>query len=108
MDRTLLSLQQAVSMAKSPPRGGRKRWRRPTADEIKALRKRLELSQAEFARKYGLDPGSLKHWEHNRRAPEQSSCLLLKMIACEPQTMARLVHLVQHAADEKENELEPA
>jgi len=106
MDRTSISLQQAVAIAKSA-RGGRKRWPQPSGAEIKNLRQRLGLSQAEFARQFGLDLASLKHWERGRRFPEQGNCLILKMIDEDPTSMAKLVHKVQTKVEE-EKELEPA
>ena len=105
MDRTTLSLQQAVSIVKSDRGGRRKRWPKPSGAEIKNLRQRLELSQAEFARRFGLDLASLKHWEGGRRIPEQGNCLILQMIEEDPASVARLVHKVQSKVEEKELEL---
>jgi putative transcriptional regulator len=105
MDRTLLSLQQAASIARSSRRGGRKRWSQPRGPEIKQLRERLGFSQAEFARRFGLDLASLKNWERERRIPEQGNCLLLRMIEEDPGTVARLVRRVQVKTEEDEVEI---
>lgn len=106
MDKTLVSLKQAVEIARSLPKGGHKRWPRPRGADIQELRKRLGLSQTEFARRFGLELASVKSWENDRRVPEQPSCLLLKMIGHDPMTVAKLVHKVQAEVDKKE--FEPA
>lgn len=112
MDRTLLSLEQAVSIARSRVRG-QKRWPPPRGEEIKKLRQRLKLSQAEFARRFGLDLASLKNWENERRIPEQGNCLLLQMIDCDPKAVEKLVHHAEARSNERNEqtgskELEPA
>jgi putative transcriptional regulator len=106
MDKTLVSLRQAVKIVRSLPKGGQKRWPRPQGTEIQRLRARLGMSQAEFARRFGLELASLKSWENDRRVPEQPSCLLLKMIGQDPMAVAKLVHKVQAEVDKKE--FEPA
>jgi putative transcriptional regulator len=105
MERTAHSLQQAIEIAR---RGGRKRWPKPTGEELKKLRLQLGLSQAEFARRFGLDVASVKSWEAERRVPEQSTCLLLRMIECDPTTVERLVNRAQLLVTEKQEVLEPA
>ena len=40
------------------------------ANEVKALRERLDLTQAEFARRFGLSIDSLRQWEQGRREPD--------------------------------------
>lgn len=105
MDRTLVSLEQAVAIARSRSRG-QKRWPAPRGVEIKKLRERLGLSQSEFARRFGIDLASLKNWENERRIPEQGNCLLLKMIECDAQAVQTLVDRAESKT--LKNELEPA
>lgn len=103
MDRTLQSLKEAISIVRSNPRR-RKQWPRLTGSQIKEIRERLELSQAEFARRFGLDLASVRHWERDRREPEQGNCLILRMVECDPAVVAKLVHRVRTKVGEDELE----
>jgi putative transcriptional regulator len=49
-----------------------------------ALRKRLGLSQAEFARQFMLNLGTLQDWEQGRRAPEDIARAYLRVIERNP------------------------
>lgn len=51
---------------------------------IKAMRKRLNLSQHAFARKYGLDVRALQNWEQGNRNPGRGSLTLLELISAAP------------------------
>jgi putative transcriptional regulator len=49
-----------------------------------ALRKRLGLSQAEFARQFMLNLRTLQDWEQGRRAPEDIARAYLRVIERNP------------------------
>lgn len=53
-----------------------------------AVRKRQKLSQAEFAKRYGLPAGTIKDWEQKWRQPDRAAMLLLKVIEQAPETVA--------------------
>ena len=55
---------------------------RPKA--LVALRKRLGLSQAEFARQFMLNLRTLQDWEQGRRAPEDIARAYLRVIERNP------------------------
>jgi len=50
-----------------------------------ALRRRLKLSQAAFARRYGIPVGTLRDWEQARRAPDACARAYLAVIAGAPE-----------------------
>jgi DNA-binding transcriptional regulator YiaG len=50
-----------------------------TAKQIKKMRKKTGLSQAKFAKKFGLNFRTLQGWE-TRRKPSNMACQLLKTI----------------------------
>jgi len=52
--------------------------------DIVALRERLGLSQAAFARRFHIDPRMLQQWEQGRRAPEDIARLYLRVIERNP------------------------
>jgi|SRR5882724_1877080 len=83
--------EQALKHAQARRRGDGPRWTVPTGDQIRALRLRLDLTQREFARRFGFDLDSVKSWETSRRIPDQSKCLLLVMIEMDAPVVAALV-----------------
>ena len=64
-----------------------------TADEVltttRSVRKRLGLSQAEFAARYHVPIGTLRDWEQNRKQPDAPALAYLHVIAREPDMVAR-------------------
>jgi putative transcriptional regulator len=61
----------------------------PKTVDIAKLRHRLGLSQAAFARTFGLDVTALHAWEQGRRRPDRAARVLLAVIAKEPQAVLR-------------------
>ena len=64
--------------------------RRPFPD-VRGLRKRLGLTQEEFAREFGLNIWTLRDWENHRREPEGPAQTLLKVIAQAPEIVRKAV-----------------
>jgi putative transcriptional regulator len=58
---------------------------------VKALRQRLGMSQAEFARAFRLPINTLRDWERHRSAPDAPARALLLAIERDPETMKRLL-----------------
>lgn len=56
----------------------------PSKVDVRALRDRLELSQSEFACRFGFSVGELRHWERGRRSPSRAARILLAVIAHAP------------------------
>ena len=61
----------------------------PDRVNVAKLRHRLGLSQAAFARSFGLDVTALHAWEQGRRRPDRAARVLLAVIAKEPQAVLR-------------------
>lgn len=57
--------------------------------DIAATRRRLGLSQAEFAAWFGISPGTLRNWEQGRRVPEGPARVLLRVIERDPEAVRR-------------------
>jgi putative transcriptional regulator len=57
--------------------------------DIAATRRRLGLSQSEFAAWFGISPGTLRNWEQGRRVPEGPARVLLRVIEREPEAVRR-------------------
>jgi len=63
----------------------------PETIDVAAIRKSQKLSQAEFAERYGLSAGTIRDWEQNRRQPDRSAVLFLKVIQQAPETVAKAI-----------------
>jgi putative transcriptional regulator len=61
----------------------------PNDVDVKALRKKLKCSQAEFSRRFRLALDALPDWEQHRRTPDRTARILLTVIAREPDAVSR-------------------
>jgi len=55
----------------------------------RTVRKRLGISQVEFAARYHVPIGTLRDWEQNRKQPDTTALAYLRVIACEPKMVER-------------------
>jgi putative transcriptional regulator len=55
----------------------------------RTVRKRLGLSQGEFAARFHVPVGTLRDWEQGRRQPDGPALAYLRVIAREPEMVAR-------------------
>jgi putative transcriptional regulator len=63
-----------------------------TASAIaRAVRKRLGISQAEFATRFHVPVGTLRDWEQNRKQPDAPALAYLRVIAEEPGMVAQVL-----------------
>ena len=60
-----------------------------TPNEIQSARKRLGLSQEQFADVFGVSASTLRKWEQGQYAPSGAAKTLLKVIALEPDAVLR-------------------
>ncbi|MFY9213076.1 MAG: helix-turn-helix domain-containing protein [Aestuariivita sp.] len=60
----------------------------PDAD-VKSIRARTGLSQAEFAKSIGVKKATLLNWEQHRRSPEGPARVLLALIDKDPKIVQR-------------------
>jgi putative transcriptional regulator len=58
---------------------------------MKAVRMKTGLSQAVFASAYGLSAATLRDWEQNRKMPERTAQLYLRVIEAEPEVVKKVV-----------------
>ena len=64
-----------------------------TADEVLALRERLHLSRAVFARYLRTNPRTLENWEQGRAKPNAQAALLIRLVDKFPDTVERLAEV---------------
>ncbi|MDQ7784877.1 MAG: helix-turn-helix domain-containing protein [Desulfomonilaceae bacterium] len=62
--------------------------------DIKNIREKLNVSQAEFARMIGISVRTLQNWEQNRRVPDKPSRILLELAATYPKQVQKVARKV--------------
>lgn len=73
-------LNEAIAHARGDKRAGVKEYRRTPID-VKELRKRIGMTQEQFAARFGFSVATLRHWERGDRAPAGPALVLLNVIA---------------------------
>ncbi len=61
----------------------------PAEVDVKAIRRRLGMTQAEFAAAFGFGLDAVQNWEQGRRRPEGAARAFLKVIDREPDAVRR-------------------
>jgi len=57
--------------------------------DVKAIRKRLGMTQTQFAAAFGISLGTLRHWERGDRTPRGPARVLLQVVREEPEAVLR-------------------
>src|SRR6478736_5858259 len=70
----------------------------PAQVDVKAIRKRLNMTQSRFSDTFGFSLDAVKHWEGGRRTPESSARAFLTVIARNPTAVIAALHPARAAA----------
>jgi putative transcriptional regulator len=86
-----LSILRGARQALDYARGAREGFvaHVPDAVDVAAIRKRLGLSQGEFAARFGFKLDALQNWEQGRRRPDGAVRAFLRVIDREPEAVQR-------------------
>ena len=57
--------------------------------DVRALRRKLKLSQAQFAARFHLPLGTIRDWEQGAHRPDKAAPVLLMVIAREPEAVGK-------------------
>jgi len=85
--RIIASLREAVDWVEGKDVPVRVTTVEVSTGDVRATRKRLRLSQAAFAAKFGFQPATLKNWEQGRTRPDGPARVLLAVIARHPKAV---------------------
>jgi putative transcriptional regulator len=80
-------LKQAIAHQRGTARGVRVHV--PSPVDIQAVRKKVGLTQEEFAARFGISVGTLRHWERGDRRPHGTALVLLHVIDRNPRAVLR-------------------
>ena len=74
------------------PRGTKLRLiHNPPVPDVKSIRKKLRMTQDEFARHFGLSRRTIEQWEQGRAVPDRPARILLAVIDQEPRVVEQVV-----------------
>ena len=59
--------------------------------DIRKVRRKMGLSQVQFAAKFGLPPATLRNWEQGHARPDAPAQVLLAVIAKRPETVEEVL-----------------
>jgi putative transcriptional regulator len=66
-----------------------------TPEQVRALRARLGLSQAQFARRFGFTLDTVQQYEQGRRRPSGPASTLLRVIEADPDSVVRALRVAK-------------
>jgi putative transcriptional regulator len=81
--------QAALSDSDAPPAAEAQLARARRVPTVAALRKKLNLTQEEFAARFHLPLGTVRDWEQGAHRPDKAAQVLLTVIGRDPDAVAR-------------------
>jgi len=57
--------------------------------DVKNIRKKMGMTQAEFASAFGISISTLRHWERGDRVPRGPALVLLNVVEKEPEAVLK-------------------
>jgi putative transcriptional regulator len=84
-------LKDAIAIARGEADRASYRVHVPADVDVGRIRRKLKLSQSEFAARFGIAPGTLRDWEQKRKRPEGPARVLLIVIEREPDAVDRAI-----------------
>jgi putative transcriptional regulator len=87
--RIIEGMEEAVAIMRGEADPRTYRVHIPAAIDTAAIRKRLKLTQKEFAARYRIPVATLRDWEQGRRVPDAPARALIAAIREEPEAVRR-------------------
>jgi putative transcriptional regulator len=85
--RIIEGLEQAIAWTHGENENVRVTLVQAPAVDVREVRTKMGLSQAQFATKFGFPPGTLRNWEQGRSHPDAPTRVLLAVIAKHPEAV---------------------
>jgi putative transcriptional regulator len=93
-------LVEAVAYAEGEADIGRYGVHIPEEIDVRAIRAKLDMTQEEFASRFGFSINTLRHWEQGRRVPEGPTRAYLLVIDRNPKAVQTALRAEQPRAAE--------
>ena len=91
-------LTQALAHARGDAATKERRIHVEDSVDVRNIRKKLSLTQHEFALQFGFSLAAVRHWEQGSRVPEMSARVLLTLIDRDPDYVRRALGLNEEPA----------
>lgn len=85
--RVIEGIEQAIAWSRGEAVEARVTLVRPPEIDVRKMRRRMGLSQTQFAMKFGFPPSTLRNWEQGRASPDAPTRVLLAVIAKHPEAV---------------------
>jgi putative transcriptional regulator len=85
--RIIEGLEEAIAWSRGEGVQARVTVVRPPEIDVRKVRRRMGLSQTQFAMKFGFPPSTLRNWEQGRASPDAPTRVLLAVIAKHPEAV---------------------
>lgn len=86
-ERIIEGLEQAIAWSRGENRNVRVTLVHVPEVDVRDVRTKMGLSQAQFATKFGFPPATLRNWEQGRSRPDTPTRVLLAVIAKHPEAV---------------------
>ncbi|KAA5803466.1 transcriptional regulator [Alkalicaulis satelles] len=91
-------LEEALAIVEGKAKPTREGWVEVPAIDVAGIRARMELSQTEFARKFGFNVTAVRNWEQGRRTPHGPARILLHTISKHPDVIESVLSEIEAAS----------
>ncbi len=85
--RIIEGLKEAIAWTRGENERARVTLVHVPAVDVRKVRRKMRLSQTQFAVKFGFPPATLRNWEQGRSHPDASTRVLLAVIAKHPEAV---------------------
>lgn len=82
-------LEEALAFARGEADIAKYRVHVPRQIDVRAIRGKLKMTQAEFADQFGFSVNTLRHWEQGKRQPEGPTRAYLLVIERAPKAVQK-------------------
>jgi len=89
----ITGLKQAIAWTKGENEDVRVTLVNVPEVDIREIRTRMGLSQAQFATRFGFPPATLRNWEQGRSRPDAPTRVLLAVIAKHPEAVQDVLRI---------------
>lgn len=86
-NKIIQGLTEAVESARGAEVGRVTVVNVPHSIDVRRIRERLDMSQREFAFRFGFSLATLRHWEQGQRVPDGAARVLLTVIERKPEAV---------------------
>jgi putative transcriptional regulator len=87
--RLIAAAEEALAIARGEADPRTYRVHIPAEIDTRAIRRKLKLTQQEFAARYRIPVATLRDWEQGRRVPDAPARALIAAIRAEPEVIRR-------------------